>query len=40
MEQKLQLENFELETKLLEEQMQRELSQFELETALVEKGVL
>lgn len=40
MEQELQLENFQLETKLLEEQMQRELSQFELETALIEKGVL
>lgn len=43
MEQKLQLENFNLETQLLEERLQREmieLSQFNLETELIIKGVL
>lgn len=43
MEEKLQLENFELETKLLVEEESRkavELASFELETQLIEKGVL
>lgn len=43
MEQRLQLENFELETKLLQEQLEREaveLEQFNLETELIMKGVL
>lgn len=43
MEQRLQLENFNLETQLLEERLQREmieLSQFNLETELIIKGVL
>lgn len=43
MEERFQLENFELETALLQEQMEREaveLSSFELETALIEKGVI
>jgi hypothetical protein len=43
MEDRLDLIDFGHETKLLEEQMEREaveLSQFNLETQLIEKGVL
>ena len=43
MEEELQLENFNLETDLINEQVQREaveLSQFDTETQLIEKGVL
>ena len=43
MEDKLLLNDFENETKLLQEQLEREtveLSQFDLETRLIEKGVL
>ena len=43
MEERLQLENFNLETKLLKEQLDRqmlELNQFILETDLIMKGVL
>lgn len=43
MEERLILDNFNLETQLLYEQMEREaveLSQFDLETQLIEKGVV
>lgn len=43
MEEEFQMENFNLETDLLNEQLQREaveLSQFDMETQLIEKGVL
>lgn len=43
LEDRLFLENFELETRLLNEQAQREeveLNAFDLETRLIEKGVL
>lgn len=42
-EERLELADFENETRILQEQLERqavELSQFELETALIEKGVL
>jgi hypothetical protein len=43
MEEQFQLDNFNLETELINEQTERktvELSQFDLETQLIEKGVL
>ena len=43
MEEQFQIDNFTLETELIDEQIQRkaiELSQFDIETQLIEKGVL
>lgn len=40
MEDRLLLADFENETNILTEQINRELSLFDLETTLVEKGVL